>query len=264
MSQTSMSTNFSLGIAGAWATSAPGKVLSGPALENIEFGRMVAYGTSQGIRKPLQNSLDIVFDADLVTSNTINGSIKVRQIGSTSFTTTTLAQTTFSSTHAATMGVIAGLIEAITGIADCTVGGSNNRTLLITATEGYEVEIGATVFVVAAGGSQAGVTYVRGSDDTIIGVALHENKEKNSDGTALYESGDAVNVAYQGEVWVLAQDTVLINDSVYAAFVGSTAERGEVRNTADSAPVEAIAVSGARFRSAASADGLVRVEFNQP
>ena len=63
---------------------------------------------------------------------------------------------------------------------------------------------------------------------------------------------------------MLAQDTVLINDSVYAAFVGSTAERGEVRNTADSAPVEAIAVSGARFRSTASADGLVRVEFNQP
>lgn len=264
MSQTSISTNYALGIAGAWATSAPGKVLSGPALENIEFGRFVAYGTSQGIRKPLQNSLDIVFSADLVTSNIIDGSIKVRQIGSTDFTTTTLSQTTFASNHATTMAAIATKIEAITGVADCTVGGSNDRTLLITATEGYEIEIGATVFVVAAGASQATVTYVRGTDDTIIGVALHENKEMNSDGTALYETGDAVNVAYQGEVWMLAQDTITINDSVYAQFVGATAERGEVRDTTDSSPIEAVSVSGARFRSTASADGLVRVELNQP
>lgn len=264
MSQTSISNNYGLGIAGAWATAAPGKTLSGPALENIEFGRFVAYGTSQGIRKPLQNSLDIVFDADLVTSNTIDGSIKVRAIGATDFTTTTLTQTTFTSNHATTMAAIATKIEAITGIADCTVGGSNNRTLLITATEGYEIEIGATVFVVAAGSSQAGVTYVRGSDDTIIGVALHENKEANEDGTCLYETGDAVNVAYNGEVWMLAQDTVAINDTPYAQFVGATAERGEVRNTADSAPIEAVAVGAARFRSTASADGLIRVELNKP
>ncbi len=264
MSQTSISNNYGLGYQGAWATTAPGKVLSGPALENIEYGRFVAYGTNQGIRKPLQNSLDVVFSADLVTSNVINGSIKVRQIGSTSFTNNTLTATTFASDHATTMGAIATKIKAITGVADCTVGGSNNRTLLITATEGYEIEIGNTDFVVTLGSSQATVTYVRGSDDTIIGVALHENKEANSDGTALYETGDAVNVAYQGEVWMLAQDTIAINDSVYAAFVGSTAERGEVRNTTDSAPVEAIAVSAARFRSTASADGLVRVELNQP
>jgi hypothetical protein len=266
MSQTTISDAPALGIVGQQADAGPFDAISAAAAEPIEFGRFVAYGDTNGltVRKPLQNSLQIVFDADLVTSNTINGSIKYRQINTTDFTNTAIAQVTFSVNHLTTMGLLEAQAELNAGVLSATVGGASNRTLTILAKEGYEIEVGTTAWVVAAGGSQAGVTYVRGTTDSIIGVSLHQNVEADSSNVAQYKLNDAVNVLTKGRVWFEAQETVTTSDSVFAQFVSATAERGELRITADSAPVEAIATTNTKLRSSGAASGLVILEINQP
>lgn len=266
MSQTSISDAPAIGIVGQQADAGPFDAISAAAAEPIEFGRFVAYGDTDGltVRKPLQNSLQIVFDADLVTSNLINGSIKYRQINSASFTDVAIAQVTFAASHLNTMGLIETQVELNAGVLSATVGGANNRTLTVLAKEGYEIEVGATAWAVTAGSSQAGVTYVRGTTDSIIGVSLHQNVEADSSNVAQYKRYDAVNVLTKGRIWVEAQETVNTSDSLFAQFVSATAERGELRNTADSAPVEAVAVSATKLRSSGAANGLVILELNQP
>jgi hypothetical protein len=92
----------------------------------------------------------VIFDADLVTSNTINGSVNGIAID----------EVTFATGHVETMQAVADAIEAalltlgITSTA--TVGGSGNRTITIVA---ENAGITPSAWVVAAGASQAGVTH---------------------------------------------------------------------------------------------------------
>ncbi len=89
----------------------------------------------------------IIFDADLVTLNVINGTVNG----------TALSATTFATDHLTTMNAIAAKIDAIEGVASATVGGSGNREITVTATVEWELTL--TGFVVTLGAGQAAVTY---------------------------------------------------------------------------------------------------------
>ena len=113
----------------------------------------------------------IVFDADLVASNTINGDIGAFSI----------AEVTFASDHATTMALVAAAILAANLYVESAV--VDTRTITVT-TALDQADQDAASFVVAAGGSQAGVV----ETETIEAV--------NSDKRGLYRTdGDSSSAA---------------------------------------------------------------------
>lgn len=89
----------------------------------------------------------IVLDADLVTGNTIAGTLGATAIS-----------VAFDTDHATTMANLETAVEAVAGIESATVGGASNRTLTIVTEQDYaDVDLGGD-FAVTDGGSQAGVT----------------------------------------------------------------------------------------------------------
>jgi hypothetical protein len=109
----------------------------------------------------------ITFDADLVTSNTID-----LKIGGVAMT-----QVTFATSHDDTMDAIAAQILAdFPQIATAVKGGADNRVLTITAAvKGTDFVISDVV--VAAGSSQAGSVVA----ETVSSVALSERGKIRND-----------------------------------------------------------------------------------
>lgn len=134
------------------------KGASVPGLKQADFGFTVDFrpGATAGTPPKLGKALRlagalaetvITFSADLITSNTINGSING----------TPISQVTYASSHAATMAAIASAIQTAGGAGTtATVGGANNRSISITHATS---QMAATGFVVAAGASQASVAH---------------------------------------------------------------------------------------------------------
>jgi len=74
--------------------------------------------------------------------------------------------------------------------------------------------------------------------------------------------GGEVAVLRQGEIWVRPETAVAVNDPVYCRVVATGAEvAGALRNTADGG--DAVLLPG-RFRTAASAGGLAKIQLNAP
>lgn len=88
----------------------------------------------------------LVFDADLVTSNVVNGTVGGVAI----------APVTFATSHLATMTALAAAIVAAnpSKILSAVVGGSGNRTITVTSQIDQEADLAG--FVVTLGASQAG------------------------------------------------------------------------------------------------------------
>lgn len=236
--------------------------LSPRAYEDIPIGRGVAkvVGEDMTVRLPNQNLSTIVFDADLVTSNEIDGDINGVAI----------ATVTFAVSHLNTMNLIAAAIEALDANLTATVGGANNRTITIVGNADSET-IAAANWVVTLGASQAGVTETNTTSDTLYGVALRIQNKTNlldangSAGPAPYYEGEAVSMLTKGRVYVYVENAVDSDDPVYLRYVqGGDADElvGQFRSDADGG--DAFLVENARWIWGASADGLAVLEINMP
>jgi hypothetical protein len=231
-------------------------VESGVALEAMDFGLGIAdvdnAALPKSVRKPRRNLLSLVFSADLVTSNTINGEINGEAI----------AQVTFTSNHLTTMQAIAAAIEAvletleIVGIA--TVGGANDRTITVAV---EDTSLLAANWVVAAGAGQATITPTHGTSDTFRGATLHSHKSVDGNGNAGIQAKQAVNIARRTRMWVMVGANVVKGEDAYV--IAATAGReGMFTNVAtNNIP------TGGKFRTSASGattPTIVEVEFNLP
>jgi len=79
---------------------------------------------------------------------------------------------------------------------------------------------------------------------------------------ASVEAGYSMSVMRAGSCWVSPEVAVAANDPVFIRVTATGAEKfGAVRNDSDGG--DAVAIRG-RFRSAASAGGLARIEISQP
>lgn len=234
--------------------------LSPTAFEDIPVGRGVVHLAQEGmmVRLPAQNLATIVFDADLVTSNEIDGEINGVAI----------ATVTFTSDHDATMALIAAAIEAADSDVTATVGGANNRTLTVTSVAGSVALV--SDWVVTLGSSQAGVTETNTSSDAFYGVAMRSQSKENlygntgSAGAAPYYAGEAVSMLTKGRIYVKVEDAVDADDLVYMRTVPASATElaGQFRGTAVSN--QTVQVTSARWIVGASAGELAVLEINQP
>lgn len=249
MSQTSYSHTTAAAFAGMKADAGFDYVESHPAVAQIDFGLglVQAQGDLDQVRKPLLNTTALVFDADLITGNTVTFDLVAGGV-------TTVIAVPFDTSHLITMQAIETAVEAVDGILSATVGGAGNRTLTIV---GQDVTVDVNNAIVTGGASQAGAVATQSSGDTaakVRGIALHEQKESLVGYVAL----DMVNTMRKGRVWAPVIDTVADGDDVYISYAAGS--EGKLRNDS----TNAIQITAAVFRSAATTGQLALVEINKP
>jgi len=218
------------------------RVESWSAAEQIAFGApLFAYagGDTNSEKKVYNLKSDvakIVWDADFVTSNTID--ITVNGVAA--------SQVTFTTDHDTTMGLVLAAVTALSGVdASLDASDANNRTLYIrtvgldcTATE-----------AVAAGASQADGTITAQTDQVFVGIAAFVQKNTETAGQSRYETDEAVSALYRGIIW--SNSGVAVNSETTAYLALSTALWSATSTDLD---------VDAKYRSSTTAAGLVKVE----
>lgn len=220
---------------------------------NIDFGKgVIASSYAGAVKSPTRNRLTLTFSTDLVTSNTINGSING----------TAISQVTYASSHSNTMDLIKTAIETVlttlslTGTVTVNATARTITVLLTGASENGTLL--AASWVVAAGASQATVTPTYHTGVVFRGVAEHQHMERRSDQTVGYKDGDMVGVTMKGRIWVTVRDAVADGDDAYMTLA-TTGEEGDFTNVSTNA-----VATGGKFRSDASDNGLAILEINLP
>lgn len=89
---------------------------------------------------------DLVFSADLITANKINGTVNG----------TALTETTYATSNLATLAVIAAKIDAVSGIASAV--SDSSHTITVTVEQSATNTLALTSFAVTEGVSQATAT----------------------------------------------------------------------------------------------------------
>lgn len=248
--QTSYDLYASVGMAGQLADTGFHNVMSYNAETAIPLGRGLAKGASEStVRLPSRNVATLLFDADFVASNLINGT----------FNGVAMSQVTYASSHAATFAAVIAAIAAVTNI-DAVAG--TGRAIIITTTDGSPLTVASVA--VTAGSTQAGSTTTYSTSDMILGVSMQQHTlRQDSSGVVQYAQYDTVSTLSQGRIYVPVEETVVAGDPVYVrTMVDSTKPRGSFRNDADSG--NAVLVANARYTQGAATNGLAVVEFNLP
>jgi hypothetical protein len=199
--------------------------------DGIEFGYPVfGYeGDPEDAYQFFQDVDKIVFDADFVTGNTINGVVNG----------VAYAEVTFDTDHDTTVAALVSAIAALSGVEAVLDSEDTDSRTIIVRTKGATC---VATSVVTNGASQAVATITSDTGQIFLGMAV---KTQNSSG--LYEQYDAVNVLVGGRVWGQCSTAAQAN---LGAYVGTD---GKLANTGDSL--------GITFRSNLSAAGLVIVEM---
>ena len=160
-------------------------VESRSAVGEVGFGKAITapVGSADTGASAKAETAKVLLDADLVTGNTIN--IVVNG--------TTIPQITFASSHVLTMGAIATAIvnQGFEAVVNSEVSGS--RELLIRTSGSLAV----VTFVIASGGSQAGVTITGTTTEVFVGISIFTQKQ---DG--VYNATESISVLEEGDIWV--------------------------------------------------------------
>lgn len=183
------------------------------AIEAVEFGKPV-FGHKDD---PLNGSTlyrdvgKIVFDADFVTSNTIDITVN----------TVAAAQVTFTTDHDTTAALVVAAVAALTGV-ECVLdpADATNRTFLIRA---KRTEVVVTEDVQAGAGQAAGtITY----DTSMIYLGIAQFTQKEASSTAEYVADEPMNVMVLGTIY--GSVTVAIIEALAKAYVDDNgAGRGD-------------------------------------
>lgn len=263
MSQLQYNTLMGVGIEGLLADNGDKNVLSPISyLQDIYpgVGVVSVTGEQYSAKLPEQNITNISLSADLVTGNSVTVTISG----------TALTPVAYATSHDDTMDGIATVIKADAHILDAVVGGSNNRTITVTAHPGFTT--GVESFVVTGGASQATATIENTNDEKFLGVALKTHAYENEYISSLsgtyatpYSAGEPINCLTKGRVFVKVDGDVVTGGDVYCRFALGTGAHeviGGFRGDEDSA--KAFKVPGAVWRKGATAGNLAVLEINNP
>ena len=206
----------------------------------IEFGTACfAYkGDELNLYTYINDTAKLVFDADFITGNLIDGTVN----------TVAWTQVPFDTDQLTTANNLVSAIAALDGV-DCELDATdtNNRTFLIR-TKGAA---NTTTAVVTGGASQAGAAITYGSAQIFVGVSIFTQND-----SGLYEQYDAVNVMVDG--MVVVQPAVTILDKNKAYVDNASTDLGEFTSSANGVEVNA------RYQQNISADGLGQMRIYGP
>lgn len=245
MSQLSYDRDQSVSFAGMKADARFDEVISRTADNDIPFGSAVGAEAGEVYRCRVftKDNCSLLYDADFVTSNKINGTVNGVAWTEVDFTTD----------HDTTAGLVRDAINALAGVT-CILdtGDANNRTFLIEMEDGSVITV---TTVVTGGASQATGTPTYSSDDVFRGIALAQHKEQTLAGITKYTDKETVSVLKKGTAWVPVSVAVTADDTAYALVDGT----GKFTNASSGNTV-----TGGKFRSSTSGAGLAKLDINLP
>jgi hypothetical protein len=259
--QTSYSDSLVIGYEGEVASSYKQMLKSGNTKEKIFFGRGLARykdTLSEGFKTIAADKVS--FDADFVASNTINGNVTIISVdadtGVQTETTTAISQVTYAASHASTLAAVVTAIEAISGV-NAAGTASSGRTITVLGEAGKMIRLSG--FVVAAGSSQAAVSY-----DTALGfkgISAQENKEPDSNGDVYYSAQDNLSIAKENEIFVAVDRAVTPRDIPYVRIVADSSTNQAIGQFTTSANASvALSLDGkAEFVGTTSGAGIVKL-----
>lgn len=125
----------------------------------------------------------IVFDADLIAGNMVDGLVDGVPIS-----------VPFNTDHATTMADLEAAVEAVPSVFSATVGGAGNRTLTVVTVADEEIEI--EDFEVTGGASQAGVVVTKTAYMATAAEAGRFCKDSSDDESAAATAAAMPNSAY--------------------------------------------------------------------
>lgn len=125
----------------------------------------------------------IVFDADLITGNTVDGVVDGVPIS-----------VPFNTSHAQTMADLETAVEAVPSVLSATVGGVGNRTLTVVVVADTEIVI--EDFAVTGGASQAGVVSTKTAYMATAAEAGRFCKDASLDESSAATAAALPNAAY--------------------------------------------------------------------
>jgi len=254
--QTSYSLNMDRGYAGMKVDMRDDTVESYVAYDEIGVGLAVVkqIGVDNAVRLPRGNRGTITFGGDLITDNVVNSSVNG----------VSAAAVTFATDHATTMAALAAAIQALAIVKTAAVTAA--RVITVTLEDGYTIS--ALLATVTLGVSQTTATYAYTTIDDFstmqAGIALHSHTiEQEDDGTVSYKATEVVNVLRKGIAYMVCEEAVSADDSVYVRYkAGTGTVIGAVRNDSDSSTC--LAWANARFKETTTVAGIVAVEINLP
>jgi len=229
--------------------------------EGIDFGLGVVKGTDVALQVALPYSeiATLVFDADIVTGNSIDGKVNGNAITTVPFNTD----------HDTTMDDLVTELEALDGVsAELTDEAGDNRTVKITVdhTDAAHLDQDALLadWAVTGGASQAGIAITYSTEDQFTGVLKHEHKmsrtlrnvdqfTNNQESKAFNK--EAGNILDEGMIWVYVTEAVAIDDTAYLIATG--ANRGKFSKTSAATSID----STGKFKSATSGAGLAKLKI---
>lgn len=262
MSQTSYPIDQNAALLGMIADAAFKHTESKIAKGAIPVGSGVAkvFGKDNQARLPAANQGVVLFDADFVTSNTIDMDINGVAI----------TQQAFDSDHDTTAIALAVKIAAHAAVSTCILdpNDANNRTFIITSAD--DLVITVTNIVVAAGASQANGVFTAGTRDALYGIAhwtqALEGGLPNVEAIPQYGDKKLANILRRSSLYVQFETAFdPDSDTLYCRFIagGSTELIGQFRNDTDSG--KAFVISGNfMVKTTLTAAGLGIIEINRP
>lgn len=263
--QTSYNADFEVAQEGQLEDVMTAKTESMIAVQQIPVGRFV-YRTADGkIRLPNLSATKLVLDANLVSGNTIAGNIVIVDTN-TGLQTAFAYSETYATTHLDTMNALAAQLAGVAGVANATVSGPTNLEINVTALDGYGVFFQSGI--VTGGTTQPNVDLVAFENGMPWGFVYSTQREPDSDGSTVYQSGECVPVAVRGDFWVRSDAALNYNSTVYVRVYHDISnefqQRGMLTNSPGANPVRAVKLPGAVVLKPCQAGGLAKIRINYP
>lgn len=223
------------------------------AAETIPFGRFLAHTSNYKARLPLTNNLVITFSANPTAGDIYNMDVNGVAMSPVTFATSETVTTT--AVAAAIQGTVTGITATRTA--------ANEITVTTTTATALSIDN-----IVVAGGSAPTATKVYTSTDgtKAIGISVRVPKANDTDGTASYKAGDAVEVSQEDEMAVVCETSFNPESDIYIRVVegsGASQKRGMIRTSAGS-PVVAVAFTKGKIRNEGSAGQIALIKLNLP
>jgi len=268
--QNSYPFNMPRGIAGRPADCGFNNKLSARCLEDIPsaLGVLKPFGLDYAIMLPRNDTGSVALSADLIVANTVNATVNGVAI----------PPVLFATSHLATMQAVANAIAAIPSIQSVEIGGVNNRVITIISNIGTPTTI--TFFAVTGGASQATGAITVFQSGTFFGVVQSIYNKTNAyipdTGPNLtlssgikspYYTGSVAPVMTQGRIYVVPENLVTSNSSVYLRVAANAPNNqlGTFTSTSDGANTILIPATSAIWREGNISIGDVAVlELNIP
>lgn len=188
------------------------RIESWAAQEDLEFG-YPAFSYLSEEEKAWAYHLDtakVVFDADFVTGNLIDGTVN----------TVAWTQVPFNVDHDTTMDDLVDAINALSGVeAALDPNDTNNRTVFVR-TKGLD---NITTAVVTGGATQPVDTITYQSDQVFIGVALYIAKNVEVTNDCKYYQYQTASIMNRGILWAILNGEASNNDDAYLVESGANA-----------------------------------------